>query len=272
MLQMTIVEALKIVLGQYPDGLTNKEAYEKIIEQDLYVFPAKKPESVVNGIIRRHCYGLDFPTANPIKYFKIAGYKGKKPLYSLLEISDSVSKVSNKAFTDDETLPEEKIQKYYNEHLENVYSQLSDKVMGKVPGFFENLIVDLLLKMGYGYDKNSGIVVGGSHDNGIDGIINEDKLGLSLIYLQAKRYTSSNTVGRREIQSFVGAMQNIQKGVFITTSSFTREAIECAEHQQQKSLKLIDGKMLTKLMVKYEVGIVSQQSLKIYKVDNSYFE
>ena len=187
-------------------------------------------------------------------------------------MSDKVSKISNKVLIDDETLPEEKIQEFYNEHLENIYAQLIDNIMAKEPGFFENLIVDLLLKMGYGYDKNSGIVVGGSHDNGIDGIINEDKLGLSLIYLQAKRYTSSNTVGRREIQSFVGAMQNIQKGVFITTSSFTREAIEYAEHQQQKSLKLIDGEMLTKLMVKYEVGIISRQSLKIYKVDYSYFE
>ena len=269
---MTIVEALKIVLSQHLGGLTNKEAYEKIIEQNLYSFPAKKPENVVNSIIRRHCYGLDFPTANPVKYFRIVGYKGKKPLYSLIETSDKVSKISNKVLIDDETLPEEKIQEFYNEHLENIYAQLIDNIMAKEPGFFENLIVDLLLKMGYGYDKNSGIVVGGSHDNGIDGLINEDKLGLSLIYLQAKRYTSSNTVGRREIQSFVGAMQNIQKGVFITTSSFTREAIEYAEHQQQKSLKLIDGEMLTKLMVKYEVGIISCQSLKIYKVDYSYFE
>lgn len=144
--------------------------------------------------------------------------------------------------------------------------------MGKVPEFFEHLIVELLLKMGYGYDSDSGIVVGGSHDGGIDGIINEDKLGLSLIYIQAKRYSSENSVGRREIQSFVGAMQNVHKGVFITTSSFTREAMEFAEHQQQKSLKLIDGEMLTRLMVKYEVGIIGQQSLKIYKIDNLYFE
>lgn len=80
---MTIVEALKIVLSQNPNGLTNKEAYYEIIQQDLYKFPAQKPDSVVNGIIRRHCYGLDFPTANPIKYFKIVGHKGKKPLYAL---------------------------------------------------------------------------------------------------------------------------------------------------------------------------------------------
>ncbi len=269
---MTIVEALKIVLSAHPDGLTSREAYEEIINQNLYKFPAKKPEGVVNGIIRRHCYGLDFPTSNPIKYFKIAGYKGKKIVYSLVEMSEQNSEISKGNFEDEEKLPEEMIQKFYNEHLANIYSQLIENIMTKVPDFFEHLIVDLLLKMGYGYDENSGIVVGGSHDNGIDGIINEDKLGLSLIYLQAKRYALGNTVGRPEIQAFVGAMQNIQKGVFITTSSFSREAVEYAERQQQKSLKLIDGEMLTKLMVKYEVGIINQQSLKIYKVDYSYFE
>lgn len=268
---MTIVEALKIVLSKCPNGLTNKEAYEEIIKQKLYEFPAQKPESVVNGIIRRHCYGLNFPTANPVKYFKIVGYKGKKPLYALIKMSENISKVSNN-LTDEEILPEEKIQKFYEEHLQNIYTQLIDNIMEKLPEFFERLIVDLLLKMGYGYDDNSGIVVGGSHDNGIDGIINEDKLGLSLIYLQAKRYIPGNSVGRKEIQSFVGAMQNIQKGVFITTSSFTKEAVKYAEHQQQKSLKLIDGKMLTRLMAKYEVGTVSKQCLKIYRVDNSYFE
>lgn len=269
---MTIVEALKVVMNKYPQGITNKEAYEEIMKLNLYEFSAKNPKAIVNGIIRRHCYGLDFPTANPVKYFKIIGYRGKKPLYSLIEMNENISELLDKNTVDDEVLPEEKIQKYYDEHLENIYSQLIDNIIEKLPFFFERLIVDLLLKMGYGYDDHSGIVVGGSHDNGIDGIINEDKLGLSLIYLQAKRYTPGNTVGRPEIQSFVGAMQNIQKGVFITTSSFSREAKEFAEHQQQKNLKLIDGMMLTQLMVKYEVGIVSQQNIKIYKVDNSYFE
>lgn len=269
---MTILEAIKIVLNQYPDGLTNKEVYEEIIKQDLYEFPAKKPESVVNSIIRRHCYGLDFPTANPVKYFKITGYRGKKPVYSLADVNEAVLRILNKKWAEDEILPEEKIQKFYEEHLENIYSQLMENIISRSPAFFERLVVDLLLKMGYGYDSNSGIVVGGSHDKGIDGIINEDKLGLSLIYLQAKRYSCGNSVGRHELQSFVGAMQNIQKGVFITTSSFTHEAINYAEQQQQKSLKLIDGKALIRLMVKYEIGIVSQQSLKIYKVDNLYFE
>lgn len=89
---MTIVEALKIVMSLHLEGLTNKEAYEEIIKQSLYEFPAQKPESVVNGIIRRHCRGLDFPTANKVKYFKIVGNKGKKTLYSLIESNEKTLK------------------------------------------------------------------------------------------------------------------------------------------------------------------------------------
>jgi restriction system protein len=126
--------------------------------------------------------------------------------------------------------------------------------------------------MGYGYDQTSGVVVGGPHDGGIDGIISEDKLGLDLIYLQAKRYKPGNTVGRHDLQAFVGAMQNVQKGVFITTSSFTKEAIQYAEQQQQKNLKLIDGAMLSSLMIRYEVGIIVEDTIKIYRLDAAYFE
>ena len=127
-------------------------------------------------------------------------------------------------------------------------------------------------KMGYGYGSDSGITVGGPHDGGIDGIISEDKLGLDLIYLQAKRYKESQKVGSKDLQAFVGAMKNVQKGVFITTSSFTREAMKFVEEQQQKNLKIIDGKLLAELMVKYEVGVKVQQSFHVYKPDISYFE
>ncbi len=271
---MTIVDALKEVLSEYPNGLTSKRSYEEIVKKNLYDFPAKKPQYVVNGIIRRHCYGLDFPTANPIKYFKIVSYIEKKPVYALLlmEKESAEQLESKKKDIDNERLPEEKIQDFYEEHLNGIYSLMFDNILNRTPSFFENLVVELLLKMGYGYDDNSGVVVGGSHDSGIDGIINEDKLGLDLIYLQAKRYGSKNKVGRPELQAFVGAMQNIHKGVFITTSGFTKECIQYVMTQQQKNIKLIDGKMLTKFMVKYEVGVVCEQSIKIYKIDTSYFD
>lgn len=270
---MTIVEAIKKVLESSAGGLTSREIYQKIIDANLYAFPAKKPDAVVNSIIRRHCLGLDFPTANAVKHFRIVSYKGKKPCYGLLDASSVSTSVDDIQKTDNsELLPEEKIQVAYKAHLSSIEAELKRQIMNNHPSFFEKLIVDLLVKMGYGYDQSSGIVVGGPHDGGIDGIINEDKLGLDLIYLQAKRYKQGNSVGRQELQAFVGAMQNVQKGVFITTSSFTKEARQYAEQQQQKSLRLIDGNMLTMLMIKYEVGIVSEGTIRIYRLDTAYFE
>lgn len=270
---MTIVEAVKLVLNSSAVGMTSKEVYQEIINRELYSFPAKKPDAVVNSIIRRHCLGLDFPTANAIKHFKIVSYKGKKPCYALIDANIKHSSIeAPKDSNQSDLLPEEKIQLAYKDHVASIEVELRRQIMSNHPSFFEKLIVDLLLKMGYGYDKTSGVVVGGPHDGGIDGIISEDKLGLDLIYLQAKRYKTGNTVGRRELQAFVGAMQNVQKGVFITTSSFTKEAKQYAEQQQQKNLKLIDGDTLGALMIKYEVGITVENNIKIYRLDTAYFE
>lgn len=270
---MTIVDAVKTVLSSVTTGMTSKEIYQEIIERELYSFPAKKPDAVVNSTIRRHCLGLDFPTANAIKHFKIVSYKGKNPCFALIDAEVErmpwdISKDSSQT----DLLPEEKIQLAYKEHVCNMEVELKRQIMNNHPSFFEKLIVELLLKMGYGYDKTSGVVVGGPHDGGIDGIINEDKLGLDLIYLQAKRYKEDNLVGRHELQAFVGAMQNVQKGVFITTSSFTKDARQYAEQQQQKNLKLIDGEMLGALMIKYEIGVIVENNIKIYRLDAAYFE
>lgn len=272
---MTIVEALKIVMNGNTQGMTSREAYEKIIEQNLYSFPAKDPAAVVNATIRKHCLGIDFPACSRTKVFYIVDYRGKKPLYTLIKESELDGQAEKKVKTvvsDSEKLPEEKIQEAYKEHIAIVESALVDQIMTNEPSFFEHLVVELLLKMGYGYDEKSGIVVGRSHDGGIDGIINEDKLGLDLIYLQAKRYKAENSVGRKELQAFVGAMQNVHKGVFITTSHFTKEAHSYADGQQQKSLKLIDGRMLASLMMKFEIGITVAADFKIYRIDQSFFE
>ena len=124
--------------------------------------------------------------------------------------------------------------------------------------------------MGYGYDKDSGIITGKSHDGGIDGVINEDKLGLDLIYIQAKRYNAKQSVGRKELQAFVGAMESVSKGVFITTSGFTKEARTFID-RQQKNIKLIDGEWLADLLVKHQIGINTIQSMSIYRLDSDYY-
>lgn len=270
---MTIVEAIKSVLTGVPEGLTAKEIYQAIVKRNLYEFGAKDPIGVVNGQIRRRCVGLDFPTAYPLKVFQISGQQGKKNKFALY--NDKTKPIENKAAAgakpSGDLLPEEKINTAVMEHLASIRQQLLDSILEQDPSFFEHLVVSLLLKMGYGPDDQAGVVTGASHDGGIDGIISEDRLGLGLIYLQAKRYAPKNKVGRRALQEFVGAMEHIKKGIFITTSGFTKEALSYVEKQQQKSIKLIDGQFLSELLVKYEVGVYVAQTVSIYKIDSDYF-
>ena len=132
--------------------------------------------------------------------------------------------------------------------------ELLDQVMQASPAFFEELVVDVLVRMGYGGSKkDAGEAIGQAGDEGIDGIIKEDRLGLDIIYIQAKRWTS--TVGRPEVQKFVGALQGrqVKKGVFITTSSFSRGAAEYAGRIDTRVI-LIDGKQLAELMIDHGSG------------------
>ena len=268
---MTIVEAISCVLEKSKTGMTSMEIYKQIVKEELYVFGAKSPVAVVNNQIRRRCIGLDFPTAYPQKIFEIVGYKGKKPLFIICNSKNGTEGHDNNiSYKEVDMLPEEKISLAMAEHIDSIRLQVSESILNKSPSFFEHIVIDLLLKMGYGYDMNSGVVTGRSHDGGIDGIINEDKLGLDLIYIQAKRYNARNKVGRKEVQAFVGAMENVQKGVFITTSKFTKEAILFVE-RQSKNIKLIDGELLADLLVKYHVGINVVQTLNLYKVDYDYY-
>lgn len=268
---MTIIEAIKKVLLKEEDGLTSKEIYKKIVADDLYIFGAKDPKAIVNGIIRKHCVGIDFPTASPVKHFKVVKQVGHCNYYLLNASEDKGLSIKEIKNNEKELLPEERMLNAFNEHVSNLKEQLIDEILNCNPAFFEQLVSDLLIKMGYGYDETSSRIIGGTNDGGIDCIIDEDKLGLDKINIQAKRYNRNNAVGRPTLQMFVGAMENVQKGVFITTSSFTKQAFDYAEKQQQKNLKLIDGSMLAELMVKYEVGISAIKAFCTYKVDKDYF-
>ncbi len=274
---MRIVDALIEVLKE-KESLTCTEAYKMIKERNLYQFGAKNPEAVVNGKLRRHCEGLNFPSASPVKYFKIVGQKETKNLYALINgeqeefVCKKERKKNAKAVLEDDLLPEEKINLTYLFYKNNIKRQILNHILECHPSFFEQLVLNLLLEMGYGFDELSGRVLGKSHDGGIDGVIYEDKLGLSKIYIQAKKNDSSNAIGRPLLQAFVGAMQDVQKGVFITTSSFTKEARNYAEKQQQKSLKLIDGDLLAELMIKYGIGLEKVQTYTVYKINEDFFE
>lgn len=271
--KITIVDAIKQVLQTNTDGMTSHEIYKEIVQRNLYSFGSKTPEAVVHGKLRVYCKDLDFPTSSPTKYFYLKKRVGRTNYYALI---DSENQDSNKMLIKDEIenemLAEEKIDKSYAQHIKELEENIIDKILHCKPEFFERLVVDLLIKMGYGYDNNSGSVVGKAHDGGIDGIIKEDKLGLSNIYIQAKRYSGGNNVGSREIQAFVGAMQSVQKGVFITTSEFSKEAIKFSESQQQKQLRLINGHELARLIIQNEVGLEPVHKYTVYRIDEEYFD
>jgi restriction system protein len=140
------------------------------------------------------------------------------------------------------------------------------------PGFFEKAVVRLLLAMGYGGVAGEGLVTGGSGDGGIDGVIKEDKLGLDVVCLQAKRW--EGTVGRPVVQGFVGSMDYVRarKGVILTTSSFSRDALDYVERIEGKKVVLIDGERLAELMIEHGVGVATAQVYELKEVSNDFFD
>jgi restriction system protein len=184
---------------------------------------------------------------------------------------DTIDEIEIKNETIDEQTPDELIEIGYKKIRSQLFGQILSTIMSSPPDFFEKLVLDLLLKMGYGgSDIDSSQLTGPGSDEGIDGIIKEDKLGLDKIYIQAKRW--ENNVGRPEIQKFVGALQGkrAKKGIFITTSNFTREAMEYASNVDN-SIVLIDGIELAKHMIDHELGVTVKSVYKICSLDSDYF-
>lgn len=170
--------------------------------------------------------------------------------------------------------PTEQLEQAYHSIVEDLAADLLQKTLEQTPYFFEHLVVDLLVKMGYGGSfANSAQVTQYVHDDGIDGIIYEDKLGLDKIYIQAKRYKLDNTVGKPQIQQFSGALdeQKATKGVFITTSSYSKEAKQYVE-KLNKKIVLIDGQELARYMIEYNVGVSTKQVYEVKRIDSDYFE
>ena len=151
-----------------------------------------------------------------------------------------------------------------------IKQELLDLIKANNPAFFERLVVDLLVAMGYGGShRDAAQAIGKTNDGGIDGIISEDRLGLDKIYIQAKRW--QGTIGRPDIQQFNGALidQGAKKGVFITTSSFSKEAIQSAK---KSGIVLIDGNRLTSLMIEFGLGVTIERSFHVYRIDSDRFE
>jgi restriction system protein len=184
--------------------------------------------------------------------------------------SDSAQTISESSITDQ--TPEELFESSYQELKEELANELLTRIKSCSPEFFERLVVDVIVAMGYGGSRSeAGKAVGRSGDEGVDGIINEDRLGLDVIYLQAKRWEGN--VSRPEIQKFAGALQGkrAKKGVFITTSDFTSEAKDFVKNIDAK-IVLINGRQFAELMLEHRVGVSVTATYELKKVDQDFFE
>lgn len=188
---------------------------------------------------------------------------------SLTETEKSRGKVESMV-TD---TPEIRLATAYKSIRKAVAAELLEKIKANTFQFFEQLVVDLLIAMGYGGAKaENGMVTESTGDGGIDGVINQDKLGLDSIYIQAKRYDTT-AIGRPEIQKFIGALapHGVRKGIFITTSTFAKTARDYLDRIDYR-IVLIDGEQLTQLMIDYNIGVSIRETYHVKRVDTDYFE
>lgn len=215
--------------------------------------------------LQEHASGFDKANLYEIPSFaKFASGKSVKPTAKI--------EPENNIYSNDST-PTDIIEDAHRQINNALAKDLLSKILEMTPAFFEKLVVELLVKMGYGGSfEDAASVTQYSRDEGIDGVIKEDKLGLDTIYIQAKRW-DKGAVGSKDIQAFVGAieMKHASKGVFITTSYFTDAAVKCAKDVKSK-IVLIDGEQLCKYMIEYNLGVTTRQVYEIKQIDRDYFE
>lgn len=259
---------------QIPSG-SQSLFYNRVGWAKTYLKKACLVENVGKGVIRITERGRQVLKENP---------RGidVKMLNKFEEFVNFRTRVTSQKETEEEIIPtdyatqtpEELIESAYQDFQKSLAEELLDKIRNVSPAFFEKLVVSLLVKMGYGGSvKDAGKAVGKTGDEGIDGIIKEDKLGLDVIYIQAKRWKENNIIGRPEIQKFVGALagQGAKKGVFITASSFSKDALDYKPMNDTKVI-LIDGLELANLMIEYNLGVAPLHNYELKKIDGDYFE
>jgi restriction system protein len=204
----------------------------------------------------------------------LKGYPAFADWYSKTDVEPGLAEAqATKAAAASEATPEEQIDAANAVLHSALKADLVQRILAQSPSFFERVIVDLLVGMGYGGSHDQAALrLGKSGDGGVDGVIDEDRLGLDRIYVQAKRYSSHVGVGRPEIQGFVGSLVGLgaSKGIFVTTSTFTTHATEYVRHLPQRVI-LIDGGRLAELLVEYDVGVRVSRSIAVKRVDEDFF-
>ena len=236
-----------------------------------YMKEADLLQNPIRGSFQITKRGMDVLTQKPngidvnflLQFDEFKDFRSRKGTRS------SVSTAPKTGVTDQTS--EEILEAAYTDLNENLISEILDQIKTCSPYFFERLVIDLLVKMGYGGSRrDAGQAIGRSGDEGIDGIIKEDKLGLDIIYVQAKRWEGN--ISRPEIQKFSGALQGqrAKKGIFITTSSFTKEALEFASKIDNK-IVLVDGETLAQYMIDLDLGVTKVASYDLKKIDSDFF-
>ena len=267
--ELTDAERRQLLASGNQEIINNRVGWARV-----YLKKAKLIDKVRRGTFTITEQGIKVLASKPkridIKFLKSipdfnewqASYKSPKNTIN----SDSESEIEI------EKTPEELLDYSFTKLKDELVIELIEKIKSCSPGFFERLVVDLLIKMGYGGSrKEAGQIIGKSGDGGIDGIIKEDKLGLDTIYIQAKRW--ENTVPVGQIRDFAGSLlsKKAKKGIFITTSNFPKNAYEFVSNIEHK-IVLIDGKELAELMIEHNVGLTTKINYEIKKIDSDYFE
>ena len=240
-----------------------------------YLFRARAIDKPVRAVMQITPTGRDLLTQYPNGFDKsdlekIPAYQEYVPKHSKLP-GETAAPAALVPETDED--PTELIESGVEAFAAEAAAELIRRLRAQHPDFFEQAVVDVLNKMGYGGTEQRGRRLGGSGDGGVDGVIDQDALGLSQIYVQAKRYGEGNSVQRPEIQGFVGALvgKGASQGVFVTTSLFSKGAREYVQ-QIQSRVVLIDGPRLAELMIRYRVGVQVKQTYEVIEVDEDYFE
>ena len=255
----------------YPaSGIRIKDVAEALADQ-FGLTDEQRNAKFSSGLVWRHHVNVtanDLVKAGKLLRIRIGWIINPEQLdIETAEDSDDASPFSG----GDTPSPEVVIEQNYREHRDGLKEELLQKIMDNPPDFFEKLVLDLLVKMGYGNSSADTEVLGRSGDGGIDGIIKEDELGLDLIYIQAKRQQGSVSV--HLVRDFTGALdcKGAQKGIFIATSDFTRDTKKFVEEVRSRRIILIDGKRLVQLMIDHELGVSSGNSYHLKEVDLDYF-
>lgn len=228
------------------------------------------------GVYQITDYGKEFLKTDPndlrIKHLKTMP-KYQEWTETFNQDPSESTDVEDSKFTTSQT-PEEILASTVNHLHKQLVTELLDKLKENTFGYFESFVIALLQKMGYGeFREDAGQVTGKTGDNGIDGIIYQDRLGLESVYIQAKRFTNGS-VGSPDIRNFIGslALQGVSKGVFLTTSRFSDSAIQTAKGSKQQKIILIDGKELSSLAIEYNLGVQEDKTIVLKKMDLDYFE